>query len=161
MTLAGVSYNFFDDLQPKAIFVPLLSLLILSIWFLHSYIRLHHIPGPFFASLTNLSRVSWILSNRAHDIHVNLHKKYGRLVRFGPNMVSVGDPAEIPNIYSFTGKFAKVNTLLLLLFRLPHDTMDILTRITSLISTTCSFSTQRGNPYRLFLRHRMNTCIGC
>ena len=72
-----------------------------------SYTRLRRIPGPFFASLTNIPRLLWVRNGDAHDTHVTLHRKYGRLVRFGPNMISVSDPAEIPNIYSFSGKFPK------------------------------------------------------
>ena len=86
--------------------VPLLILVCLT---LHSYIRLAHISGPFFAQFTNLSRFSWVLSNNAHDIHVNLHRRYGPLVRFGPNMVSVGDPREIGKIYGFANPWLKVS----------------------------------------------------
>ena len=78
-----------------------------AIWVASSYTRLRRIPGPFFASLTNIPRLLWVRNGDAHDTHVTLHRKYGRLVRFGPNMISVSDPAEIPNIYSFSGKFPK------------------------------------------------------
>jgi len=96
------------NIKPTAFFV-LASLLVTFLWLLRSYLRLRHVPGPFLASLTNFPRLSWVLTGRAHDIHIGLHRKYGKIVRFGPNMVSVADPAEIPNIYSFSGKFAKVN----------------------------------------------------
>lgn len=95
----------------SVIFIPVLGLLVLALWSLNSYVLLHQIPGPLLAAFSNLPRVSWVLSNQAHDIHINLHQKYGKLVRFGPNMVSVGDPAEIQNLYSFTGKFTKVKTV--------------------------------------------------
>lgn len=75
----------------------------------HSYYRLSHVPGPFLASFTNLSRLSWVLSNRAHDIHTALHRQYGPLVRFGPNMVSIADPAEVGNIYRFVKPWLKVS----------------------------------------------------
>lgn len=97
-----------DAFPANFVSIPILGLLIFSLWSLYSYILLQQIPGPFLAAFSNLPRVSWILSNRAHDIHIDLHQKYGKLVRFGPNMVSVGDAAEIPNLYGFTGKFAKV-----------------------------------------------------
>src|SRR4030088_528640 len=87
------------DMSPKLLIGSFLVLTTLVTWFLRSYLRLRHVPGPFLASLTNIPRLSWVLSNRAHDIHIALHKKYGPLVRFGPNMVSVQDPAEISTIY--------------------------------------------------------------
>lgn len=54
----------------------------------------------FLASLFNLPRVSWVLSKRVHESHIELHEKYGDQVCFGPNMVSVADSAEIPTIYA-------------------------------------------------------------
>lgn len=93
------------------ILIPFLGISILCLWSLHSYILLRHVPGPLAAAWTNLLRMSWVLSDRAHEMHIDLHQKYGKLVRFGPNMVSVGDPAEIQTIYNFTVKFAKVNTM--------------------------------------------------
>lgn len=97
-----------DALLSNVAFIPTLGLLIFAIWSLYSYILLQNIPGPFLAAFSNLPRVLWILTNRAHDIHIDLHLKYGKLVRLGPNMISVGDPAEISNLYSFTRKFPKV-----------------------------------------------------
>ncbi|RAK98993.1 cytochrome P450 [Aspergillus ibericus CBS 121593] len=81
--------------------------LLLAAWLLRSYLRLRHIPGPWLSALTNVPRSYWVWTNRSHDIHIDLHRKYGRLVRFGPNMISVTDPQEIPHIYSFAGTFGK------------------------------------------------------
>ena len=85
----------------------LIPLLIILVWTASSYFRLRRIPGPFVASLTNLPRLLWVRNGDAGDTHVALHRKYGHLVRFGPNMISVSDPAEIQNIYSHHGKFPK------------------------------------------------------
>ncbi|CAJ2505230.1 Uu.00g126240.m01.CDS01 [Anthostomella pinea] len=80
---------------------------VMFLWHSKTYWSLSHIPGPFLARLTNLPRLLWVLSNRAHDIHVNLHRRYGNIVRFGPNMVSVSDPAEIANIYRYSKPWPK------------------------------------------------------
>ena len=101
-------YSLLDHLPQNSALLPVLGISIFVLWSFQSYLSLRQIPGPFLAAISNLPRVSWITSDRAHDIHIDLHKKYGKLVRFGPNMVSVGDPAEIPNLYGFTGKFPKV-----------------------------------------------------
>ena len=77
------------------------------VWNLQSYFRLRSIPGPSWAAWTNYPRLRWVLKGNAHDTHIALHRKYGRLVRFGPNMVSISDPAEISNIYGFNGKYLK------------------------------------------------------
>ena len=88
-----------------------LSSLLLALYYIHTYAKLRHIPGPFLASLSNLSRRSWVLSGNSHAIHVSLHRRYGKVVRFGPNNISVSDPSAIPEVYGFGAKFPKVNAL--------------------------------------------------
>ncbi|KAL8793045.1 MAG: hypothetical protein Q9195_004356 [Heterodermia aff. obscurata] len=68
---------------------------------LFSYIRLRHIPGPRWAAFTNLVRRSWVNTGHAHQIHTDLHHKYGTVVRFGPNAVMVSQPKAIEQIYGF------------------------------------------------------------
>ena len=76
-------------------------------WVLSSYLRLRQIPGPILASLTNLPRLIWVYENGAGEKHTALHRKYGPLVRFGPNMLSVSAPSEIGTIYDIHGTFPK------------------------------------------------------
>ncbi|KAH8755726.1 cytochrome P450 [Diaporthe sp. PMI_573] len=66
-----------------------------------------HIPGPFLASITNIPRARWGYSGRAHEIQIDLHKRYGKLVRLGPNCISVGNPLAIPQIYGTGANFPK------------------------------------------------------
>jgi hypothetical protein len=77
-------------------------------WYLRPYLRLRHIPGPFWAKFSNLPRLLWVAGGKAHDVHIAQHRKYGDLVQIGPNVVSVTDPDEIPKIYDFAGKYLKV-----------------------------------------------------
>ncbi|KAI1498990.1 cytochrome P450 [Biscogniauxia marginata] len=58
-----------------------------------------HVPGPLPASISNIPRLTWAWSGKAHQIHIGLHEKYGDLVRLGPNVTSVGDPFAIQKIY--------------------------------------------------------------
>lgn len=87
-------------------------LLLASLYFvfhcLQSYRRLAFIPGPFWARFTDLQRVAWVRSKRAHEYHAEQHEKYGDYVRFGPNMVSLSDPAAIPTVYPIRSGFPKV-----------------------------------------------------
>ncbi|RYP44066.1 hypothetical protein DL768_009435 [Monosporascus sp. mg162] len=73
------------------------------------YWRLRHIPGPFWAKFTNVQRVFWVKSRRAHEIHQAVHDKYGEVVQFGPNMVSLANPAWIPTVYPIRPGFPKSN----------------------------------------------------
>ncbi|EFR04740.1 pisatin demethylase [Nannizzia gypsea CBS 118893] len=94
-------------LSQSAYILGLSILIILFTSSVKSYHHLAHIPGPFFARFTNIPRFFWVKSFNAHIIHITLHKKYGPIVRFGPNMVSVGDPNEIGTIYSFKKPWPK------------------------------------------------------
>lgn len=70
--------------------------------------RLRSLPGPLAGRISAYFRV-WLLSTgRGPIIYWELHKKYGPVVRTGPNHVSLSDPAMIPVIYDVKGKFFKV-----------------------------------------------------
>ncbi|KAF2850009.1 pisatin demethylase [Plenodomus tracheiphilus IPT5] len=68
---------------------------------------LHRIPGPFLASLTDLWRTIDVWKRQTQRTHIELHRKYGPVVRLGPNSVSVADPQAIKIIYTLKGSFAK------------------------------------------------------
>jgi hypothetical protein len=77
-------------------------------YYLQTYLRLKHIPGPFWAKFTDWQRVFWVKSKRAQEIHLEQHQKHGDVVRFGPNMVSLADPNLIPELYPMRPGFPKV-----------------------------------------------------
>lgn len=70
---------------------------------------LRKLPGPFFASCTRIPRFLAVLRGRPHEWELKLHEKYGNIVRTGPDLVSVGDPAAISLIYAASDKFKKVS----------------------------------------------------
>ena len=88
--------------------LPALGLVYLASW-IYTYYRLSHIPGPWYAAWSDLPRMYWVWTGNSHLKQLELHRKYGPLVRLGPDAVSVSDTTEIPNIYTFTGKFKKVS----------------------------------------------------
>lgn len=67
--------------------------------FYRCWSRLRRVPGPFLASLTDIPRAFWVWTRHAHETHIALHRKYGKLVRLGPNMVSVSNALEVDKIY--------------------------------------------------------------
>jgi hypothetical protein len=83
-----------------------LALGLLRLFF--TYWKLRHVPGPFWARFTDIQRVLWVQTRRAHEIHEHVHEKYGPIVRFGPDMVSLADPAFIPTVYPVRPGFPKV-----------------------------------------------------
>ncbi|KAL2849954.1 cytochrome P450 [Aspergillus pseudodeflectus] len=76
-----------------------LAALFLLIHITRVYWRLQHIPGPWWTRFTNLQRVLWVRTGKAHEIHLDIHKQYGDVAVLGPNMVSLADPAWINVVY--------------------------------------------------------------
>ena len=65
---------------------------------------LSDIPGPALAAYSKLWRLHNVRQGSAHLTAIELHRKYGKLVRIAPNVVSVGDAMEIPKIYNIKGE---------------------------------------------------------
>lgn len=73
---------------------------------------LRNIPGPTLAAYTALWRWHDVRKGQAHETAIKLHRKYGPLVRIGPNHVSVSDPREIKKIYGLKSGYTKVRRTL-------------------------------------------------
>ncbi|KAM5363917.1 hypothetical protein ACJZ2D_011769 [Fusarium nematophilum] len=67
---------------------------------------LNKIPGPFLAGLTDWWRVFVVWGRRPELTHIELHKKYGPVVRLGPRTVSVGDAEAVKTIYALNAGFS-------------------------------------------------------
>jgi cytochrome P450 len=97
--------------QPQNMGIPQLAVFLVIAFLVVSKVngayRLSHIPGPSLAAWSNIPRFLWVWHRKPHRIHIAQHEKYGDLVRYGTNAVSVGDPREINQIYGMTGKFRK------------------------------------------------------
>ncbi|KAK4943316.1 hypothetical protein LTR10_017159 [Elasticomyces elasticus] len=77
------------------------------------YIRyatsLRKVPGPFFASFTRLWKLQKTLRGDFEWTNIELHRRYGPIVRIAPNEVSIDDPDEsVSIIYGHGTKFIKV-----------------------------------------------------
>lgn len=62
---------------------------------------LSHIPGPYLASITRLWLLFHALRGEQHRVHLAVHKKYGSVVRVGPNHILLSDPAHGPRYYTW------------------------------------------------------------
>ena len=76
-------------------------------YFTSTYATLRNIPGPFFAQFTDLWRFLKVWKRDSQDVFLRLHKKYGDLVRIGPNCVSISQPDLIPSIYGIGKGYVK------------------------------------------------------
>ncbi|KAK5268613.1 hypothetical protein LTR99_003976 [Exophiala xenobiotica] len=65
------------------------------------------IPGPTLAAYTKFWRLYDVYKGKSHLTAIDVHRKYGPLVRIAPNHVSVADPSYIPIIYNIKENFTK------------------------------------------------------
>lgn len=72
-----------------------------------SALKLRGVPGPFMAHFTDVWRFRAMRSKGWSSCLVSLHRKHGKLVRIGPNHVSVSDPAAIPIVYGTSPVWVK------------------------------------------------------
>ncbi|CAK7224304.1 hypothetical protein SEUCBS140593_005529 [Sporothrix eucalyptigena] len=68
---------------------------------------LNQVPGPFLAGWTDLWRMYMVWTRQPHLVHIDLHKKYGSIVRLGPRTVSVGDADAVKSIYALNAGIIK------------------------------------------------------
>lgn len=75
-------------------------------------------PGPWLAKFTKFWHRRSIKSNQHQRHLLQLHQRYGDVVRIGPNNLSVANPKCISLIYGVKNEFLKVQSPLVPLGRL-------------------------------------------
>jgi hypothetical protein len=85
----------------------LVGLFVLSLVYNKLKPGLRNIPGPPIAAFTKLWRAYDVYTGNSHLTALDVHAKYGPVVRMGPNHVSIADPALIPVIYTTKENFTK------------------------------------------------------
>ncbi|KAH9825681.1 Cytochrome-P450 [Teratosphaeria destructans] len=68
---------------------------------------LARIPGPALAKLTNIYRAVLAARGTQHREYMKLHRKYGKVVRVAPGVVSIADPDAYREIYKAGNKYPK------------------------------------------------------
>lgn len=88
------------DRQDVLRYASYMGLAILSILVIN-YFRnpLRRVPGPFWANFTNLWLVYHIRQGKMHRKIIEVHEKYGPLVRLGPHEISTADIESLKTIY--------------------------------------------------------------
>ena len=88
----------------------LLPLLACCTILISRYRRLSNIPGPLLAKISDLWRAYLQNLGDYPTTLSGVHRKYGSVVRLGPNNVSVSDASAVSTIYSLHGEFTKVGS---------------------------------------------------
>jgi hypothetical protein len=88
------------DRQDILRYAPFMGIALLSILVI-SYLRnpLRNVPGPFWAKFSNLWLVYHTRQGRMHRKIIEVHEKYGPLVRLGPHEISTADIDSLRTIY--------------------------------------------------------------
>lgn len=90
------------------VFYGLAFLFILSLLRTRYYRGLNKFDGPFLASFTNLWKLWYAFTGSQKQMYVDIHEKYGDIVRIGPNEISFADPKAVRDIYGPKGSSQKV-----------------------------------------------------
>ena len=72
---------------------------------------LNKFNGPLLASFTNLWKVWYAFNSAQEQEYVDIHRKYGDIVRIGPNELSFADPQALHDIYGPKGTSQKLKLL--------------------------------------------------
>jgi hypothetical protein len=88
------------DRQDIVRYAPFIGIALLSILVIN-YFRnpLRHVPGPFWAKFSNLWLVYHTRQGKMHRKIIEVHEKYGPLVRLGPHEISTADIDSLRIVY--------------------------------------------------------------
>jgi hypothetical protein len=106
--ILNIPYLPTSAIAKAVVFLPII--LVLYGIYLRYGLGVSHIPGPFIASISNYWKIQAAWKEQMPQQNIDLHKKYGPLVRVGPNMISVDDPTAMNQIYGFKPIYQKVRT---------------------------------------------------
>jgi hypothetical protein len=97
-------------------FLPLAFVFSVFIYLAHNYYNreLNKHPGPLVCAFTDWYRFFKAWQRRPEQWHIDLHNKYGDIVRLGPNCLSFSNPKSVKAIYALGKGFTKVQTLSIL-----------------------------------------------
>jgi hypothetical protein len=97
-----------DALSPLSLFTICIAALAAHLLYNKFCTNLTHIPGPFWASFTDLYRLIIVWRRRPEQWHIYLHARYGPFVRIGPHTVICSDNRAAKTIYALNAGFVKV-----------------------------------------------------
>lgn len=86
-------------------------LILLSLVRTRYYRGLNKFNGPFLASFTDLWKLWYAVTGSQKQVYVDVHEKYGDIVRLGPTELSFANPQAIRDIYGTHGSSQKVGKL--------------------------------------------------
>lgn len=107
MLLSGVPVQ--TDIAPVLeLFAASFIVYLVSVATYNRYFHpLKDFPGPFWASITSLWYYRAIIASKHDDYQLEIHRKYGPMVRLAPGHIQIADPEAIETIYGPKQNFLK------------------------------------------------------
>ncbi|KAI9730791.1 MAG: hypothetical protein M1818_008071 [Claussenomyces sp. TS43310] len=98
--------------EPSTIYLCTPAFLFL-VYLIHLFFfnALSHLPGPAISKISNFWKLNAAWHEDVPKRLIALHRRYGPIVRIGPNSISVNDPAAYPVIYGSKRVFKKTQYL--------------------------------------------------
>ncbi|OTA91469.1 hypothetical protein M434DRAFT_76133 [Hypoxylon sp. CO27-5] len=87
--------------------ILILGLLVIYLCYNRFRCHLNTVPGPFINSVSSLPRIWSVWKGSSHLDDLELHRKYGKIVRLSPTVVSVCDLTLFETIYGISSQFYK------------------------------------------------------
>ncbi|RAK91925.1 cytochrome P450 monooxygenase [Aspergillus costaricaensis CBS 115574] len=75
------------------------SYVVLRLMYNRYFHPLRNFPGPIWGSLTDFYKLYIVAQKDAHTRGIEMHKKYGPIVRVAPNLLAFSDPLLLPVVY--------------------------------------------------------------
>jgi hypothetical protein len=87
--------------------------ILISLWLAKNQFNggLNRYPGPWMAGLTDWWRLYQVRMGNFEQTNIELHRKYGDVIRYGPNALSFADPKALKIIYGLNKGYVKVEPL--------------------------------------------------
>jgi len=98
--------NFSAGAIVGSLFLTFLISLVGVLFYRRFFHPLARIPGPAIASITGIWRTRRLMLGGWHDDIIDLHKRYGRVVRIAPDEISLVDAAAAKVLYGAGGAYA-------------------------------------------------------
>ncbi|KAK5057606.1 hypothetical protein LTR84_011606 [Exophiala bonariae] len=85
--------------------------------------HLRDVPGPFWDSFSYVPRLLKTAYGQRCYIDIDLHRRYGSLVRVGPNEISFSDSSALSQVYSANTRYEKSDFYVAFDAKGPHGSM--------------------------------------
>lgn len=96
-----------SGIKPVVLGVLGLTVLWATVGTVVTWARLRHVPGPFLASVSYLWGLRAMNSGRIHHIIQHEQKKYGRIMRIGPDAVCIYEPEPLWHMNSARSPYTR------------------------------------------------------